>query len=249
MSRRFPLALAIALSAAVLFAAPLLDAQKGKTPPEVNGSFSVRTGLDPTGDNPLGDRVTGDGLGDYSADGAGTYVKLNSNREFRAGLYGSRFLQLDFLDGVLGTLCGSGCFRTFGRFVIPQPNTYPPEGPFRVVMQTNVVTSGNVEVTNGLFSLAVGGAAGHARFFISFMDPGGRDFHWSVLFNPAEYAGSNLVSVRRTAACAWTIEALAGTQGGLRAWAVLKGKNNSSNEGRFAMPFALAFTAPNCGGS
>jgi hypothetical protein len=219
MTRHCLAALALVASVGIpAFDAPV-SAQKGKPPADVPGSFTLRTPFDPDGTNALGDRATGDGLGDYVADGDGTYVILNANRELRAGLYGSRYVQLDFLEAIAGTVCTTNCFNTFvaDRLLIPQPNTYQPEGPYRVVMQTNVVNASNVETPNGLMGITVGSSF-YSRFFFTFKDPAGRDFHWSALFNPAEYPNTNLVVVTRTRDCAWTIEAPAGTQAGLRAW-------------------------------
>lgn len=215
-----------------------------KLPPDVPGTFAMSTACGPSADGP--DRITGDCAGSYQADSDGTYVILNGNRELRAVLYGARFVYLDFSQPIAGTQCQSGCFRQFGDIVIPQPNLYPPEGPARVVMQTNVVDAAGNDLANGLFGIPVGNTL-DARFFVSFYDPNGRDFHWSALFNPREYAGSHYVTATRTAPCTWTIAGAPGTRAGLRAWAVKKGKDNNSNEGLFEMPFALHFTAPNCG--
>lgn len=202
------------------------------------------------------DRISGDDcLGNpYQADSDGTRIILNTNREFRASLYGTRFVALDFTELVAGSECVVGCFRTFDNLVEPQPNMYPPEGPYRVVMQTNVVDIDGVEVPNGLLGFAPG-TSSYARFFVSFEDPGGRDFHWSAIFNPNEYPGSNHVKVSRLDPCTWTIHATVtgadgngstGARAGLRAWSVRKGKNGNSDEGLFSMPFAMTFTAPNC---
>ena len=245
MQNRYLTVMTLALGLAVLSLALPVAAQKGKPIPDLPGTFTMRTAWDPGGAGP--DRVTGDNLGAYVADIDGTSVILNGNREFRSGLFGLRFVQLDFLQEVVAATCGAGCFRTFGNLVIPEPNTYAPEGPYRVSMQTNIVNSANVETPNGLMGVGVGHSA-YARFFVTFKDPAGRDFHWSALFNPAEYPGSSLVQVTHSPACTWTIEANgANAVAGLRAWAVKKGKNGNSDEGLFSMPFGITFTVPNCG--
>ena len=248
MNGRYFVAPVLALGVAALLLNASADAQKGKTPPDVPGTFTMRSAYDPGGAGP--DRASGDAidLGVYHLDGDGTGVVLNGNREFRAELFVTRYAQLDFSEAIAGTGCATGCFRTFGQLVIPTPNIYPPEGPWRVVMQTNVVTIANVETADGLMGLREDGPAGYARFFISFKDPGGRDFHWSVLYNPSEYQGSHLARVLRTAPCSWMIYADGpNARGGLRAWSVRKGRNSNSDEGLFSMPFGIAFSAPNCG--
>jgi hypothetical protein len=248
MNRRHFSALALVMGAALAIESTV-TAQKGKMPADVPGMFSMRSPSYPP--TFVDDRVTGDPLGDYAGDGYGTRVILNGNREFRAELFGPRYVRLDFPGAIPGTACTSGCFRLFGGFVVPTANTHPPEGPWRVVMQTNVVTSGNVEIANGLMSLVTNGPAGYARFFVSFKDPDGRDFHWSVLYNPAEYPGSNLARVVRTSPCSWTVYADAdgsgvGARAGLRAWQVKKGRSGNSDEGLFSMPFGINFNASGC---
>jgi len=246
----------VALGLGALSLTTLMAAPKPKPPADIPGSFTVNTPCDVGGNGP--DRISGDCLGLYPADADGTYVILNGNREFRAGLYGTRYVQLDFSESIAGTLCATGCFRTFGDFVVPQPNVYPPEGPYRVVMQTNVVDVNGVEIANGLMGIPPGNTL-FARFFVSFEDPGGSDFHWSAIFNPLDYAGSNHVTVTRgdgSNSCTWTIAATVsdtdtngptGARAGLRAWNVKKGRNGNSDEGLFSMPFAITFSAPGCG--
>jgi hypothetical protein len=245
MQSRYLTVVTLALGLAALSLGRPVAAQKGKPPADVLGTFTMRTAGPPHVDGP--DRLTGDNLGAYEADADGTSVILNGNREFRTGLFGARFVYLDFSQVIEAATCGAGCFRTFGDIVIPEANTYPPEGPYRVSMQTNVVDINNVEIPNGLMGLVEGNSS-PARFFVTFKDPAGRDFHWSALFNPGEYPGSTLVQVTRIGPCTWTIEANgAGAVGGLRAWSVRKGKNGNSDEGLFSMPFGITFTLPNCG--
>jgi hypothetical protein len=90
--------------------------KKSKPPADVPGSF-VMPGPHPcnplTTEQDLG--ACGDDLGTYQADSDGTYVNLNANREMRAGLYGIRFVTLDFSQEVADTaLCGTKCFLNFG---------------------------------------------------------------------------------------------------------------------------------------
>lgn len=251
MKGRFVQFTVVTAAIGMLIAATPAAAPKPKPPADIPGTFTVRT---PCYHNEVVDRITGDCGDRYEADTDGTYVILNTNREFRSALYGMRFVLLDFSEPIVESLCTANCFRTFGDIVEPQPNIYPPEGPYRVVMQTNVVDVNGVETPNGLQSIAPGNSS-FARFFVSFEDPGGRDFHWSAIFNPLEYPGSDHVTVTREIGpqCTWTIEANttttgsnAGARAGLRAWNVKKGRNGNSDEGLFSMPFAIVFTASSC---
>jgi hypothetical protein len=85
-----------------------------------------------------------------------------------------------------------------------------------------------------------------ARFFFTFNDPSGRDFHWSLRYYPELYPGSDYARVTRIGECTWTIQSQGGHGGGLIAYGVRKGEDSSSTEGIFVMPFELTFSAPGC---
>jgi hypothetical protein len=222
--------------------------KKSKPPADVAGSFTMpgpHPCMSPTTSQSLG--ACGDDLGIYQADGDGTYVALNSNREMRTSLYGTRFITLDFAQPVANTaLCGTQCFLNFAGQTVTTDVTAPlPETPWKAVMQTNVVDIAGNDVAGGLMSLQVNEQK-RARFFFTFRDPSGRDFHWSLRYYPELYPGSDYAQVKRTGDCTWEIQSQGGHRGGLIAYGVNKGKDPSSKEGVFVMPFELTFTAPGC---
>jgi hypothetical protein len=183
----------------------------------------------------ISDQALGDCDGLYATVSGATSVELNPNREFRATLAGERHVRLDLSSQVEPPECGIGCARTFGAVL-----------DVAATMQTNVVDAANLEIANGLLGVGIGGA--RARFYFTFPDPDGRGFNWSVLFNPQEYPGATLLHVTRIDSCSWRLEAPPGTKAGLRGWnAVKKGRGGSTNEGLFAVSFAIDFTAPGCG--
>jgi hypothetical protein len=219
--------------------------KKGKPPADVPGAFTIP---DPCVSSTTAQDLAACGDGDaYVADSDGTYVILNANREMRAGLYGTRSITLDFSRPVEGTAqCGTNCFLNFGGQTISTDVTAPPpEAPWKAVMQTNVVDTMGNEVTGGLMSLQPGETK-NARFFFTFRDPSERDFHWSLRYYPGLYSGSNYARVTRIAECTWTIQSQGDHLGGLIAYAVNRGKDSSSKEGLFEVPFELTFTAPGC---
>jgi hypothetical protein len=80
----------------------------------------------------------------------------------------------------------------------------PPEAPWKAIMQTNVVDTAGNEVSGGLMSLQLGEQK-RARFFFTFRDPSGRDFHWSLRYYPELYPGSDYAQVKRIGDCTWEI--------------------------------------------
>ena len=202
--------------------------KKGKPPADVPGPFTIP---DPCVSSTLQDLgACGDGFGIYEHDTDGTVI-LNVNREMRASLSGARFVSVDFSHAVPDTaLCGTACSLNFAGQTIQ-----------RTIMQTNVVDTAGNEVSDGLMSLQLNEQK-HARFFFTFNDPSGRDFHWSLRYYPELYPGSNYARVTRIGECTWTIHSQGEHRGGLIAYGVNKGKDSSSKEGIFEVPFELTFT-------
>jgi hypothetical protein len=243
-------AVALIASVTLLLTAPPATAQKGGKPPtDRPGALSVSPNC-VAGEPVAG--VEGDctpsgllGPAVYDADAFGTYARLNGNREMRAGLYGNRWLRLDFRSQVGPALCGTTCFRDFDVVVTDLPATSGSEGSWTAVMQTNVVDDAGNEVIGGLMSLAEGETR-NARFFVSFPDPNGGAFHWSVRYYPQLYTGTDYASVTRLDGCTWQVASAGAHRGGLIAYGVLKGRNNSTKEGIFQVPFSMTFTLDGC---
>ncbi|AMY12609.1 hypothetical protein LuPra_05888 [Luteitalea pratensis] len=96
---------------------------------------------------------------------------------------------------------------------------------------------------NGFKSLMVGQTA-PARSFINFADPSGRALNWTVRFDPRQAAGSTYLSVTRTGANEWIIEATAEMVASLSNYTTGSGKQVTTQEGTYRMPFRIRVTAP-----
>ena len=165
-------------------------------------------------------------------DGSPYAAVLNSNRELRLELLsgGGRTIWLDFTNG---PACLTGCRRTFDTLFLDS-----------VLVQTNVVDASGAEVSNGLLSIPVGGSS-HARLKIAFntLNATGQTVLWAVRFNPETYPGSDHVTVTRTAANTWEVEAM-GSDRALLVSSILRKNGSELQEGPFFMPFRITVVSP-----
>jgi hypothetical protein len=140
-----------------------------------------------------------------------------------------RTLALDFTmpDGPAPCLQSStGCRRTF-TFVDSEGTN----------STTNPRTANDQPLPSLFYGIPVGGSA-PSRFKLNFPDPDGRNYLWTIRFNPSEYAGSSFVIVRRTAANVWEVEATAADRARLVS-TTTHGQQVMTDEGLFVMPFKI----------
>jgi hypothetical protein len=234
MTRHYPVALALALSAAVLFAAPLLEAQKGKPAPSMPANALFRCpgagcpAADATATPPvLTDAVTGD-LFDV-AYGPADGTSIDSSGEFALFLQPTgRRVWLDFQNGPAPC---AGCRRTFSSIEI----TAGLSG----AIHSNVIdpTTG-LEASLGLRSIPLG-ATWPSRLKIAFntVNTSGQTVQWAVRFNPRDYPTSDHIFATRTGAREWVLFATPAERAMLVS--VCCRQRSYTNEGLYVMPFRI----------
>ena len=90
-------------------------------------------------------------------------------------------------------------------------------------------------LANGFKSLTAGQTA-PAHFYINFADPSGRELNWTVRFDPRQATGSTHLSVTRTGAKEWVIEATDDMVASLSNYTTGSGKQVTTQEGNYRMP-------------
>lgn len=247
-NRRAQLAFVLTTTFALAFAGPAAQI-KGKPLPEIPGTAEIRCD---TADALChdGDLYVDDSLL-TSPEGVRAALQA-TDREFRLSILNEVFppqrsLTIRFpLSGVSPSLSfectGSACIaddvesllgRTITTTVIP--------GNQNAGGATNLVDASGNEISGGLTGLDPLESV-QSRFLIGFPDPDGRAYRWALYWNPSLYGGTSHVSVTRTSLCAWTVEADENAVAGLILFSTGRGKASSSYEGRFTMPFSIAFT-------
>ena len=83
------------------------------------------------------------------------------------------------------------------------------------------------------------GQTAPARFYINFADPSGRELNWTVRFDPRQATGSTYLSVTRTGAKEWVIEATDDMVASLSNYTTGSGKQVTTQEGNYRMPFRI----------
>ena len=178
------------------------------------------------------DSISADGFDAVydAADGAA----LNTNGEFamRFPDGSSRRVHLEFGHAI--EPCVQNCRKDFTSLEIGAGQ--------EALIQTNVVDAFGEQVDGGLLAIPIGGA-GQALLKITFstMGPAGETFLWAVRFNPADFPGSDSVSVRRIEERLWVIDAPEGTRARLMSKQLRK--RGDTDEGLYTMPFTLTVRA------
>ena len=142
-----------------------------------------------------------------------------------------RTLYVDFTepDGPAPCLATSkGCRMDFSTASVNVPN---------MGFNINPTDENDNVLPNGLMDIRVGGSA-FARVKINFDDPSGRDYLWTIRFNPGQYAGSTHVRLTRVDEVTWIAEATAEERARLVA-INNKGKLVMTDEGLYIMPFKV----------
>jgi len=173
----------------------------------------------------VSDAIRGDGPV-YSA-------KLDSAGELFLVLThgGGRTLWLDFRNGPAAS-CPT-CRRDFDTLFFDD-----------VIVHTNVSDASGIPVGNGLKSIPVGGSS-LSRLNIAFnrLNYLGQTVQWSVRFNPVDYPGSDLITVRHPSATVWEIEADPALRAVLFSY-ISHVRNSDVGESPFYMPFKLTVVSP-----
>lgn len=174
------------------------------------------------------DRIQGDMEGSYS--GAAVYIS-DAKKFWLSTEPAKRTIFVDFYepDGRAPCLSTSkGCRMNFTTASV----TVPTMG-----FHINPVDEQDNELPDGLYAIPVGGSA-LARLKINFKDPSGRDYLWTIRFNPGQYAGSTHVRVTRVDDITWISEATGIDRARLVA-INNKGKLVMTDEGLYIMPFRI----------
>ena len=238
--RRFrPLVFALICSVP---ATSVVLAQKGNRPKDahkiavatfrcaINDAAPCPTPAEPTD---LPDLITSDEARTYTGSGdivSGSGAFLRSDGEFmlqlRAGQ--NRFVNLDF-RGELPAPSNNLGFSTASTDVFQ--------------LNTRTIHPGTMqEVEGALLAMPVGNTW-FARINASWTDASG--VLYNIRFNPDNYPGSSYVSVTRETSDTWSIEAQQGHVARILSFPPSKGKPSLAvDEGLYALPFKLTFTAP-----
>ena len=249
MLRSHRFALASCLLATVLISS--IHAQKGAKPGgggntlfPVTADFRCPLGADCFTPN----QIEGDTLGPYrgttpagsattqegQAANIGGYLTEGNLFLFalKSGL--GRTISLAFTrpNGTAPCVAAGNCRKNFTTAVsdesVPGSRTYP-------------VDAVGTDLPNGFASIPVGQST-RARMFLNFADPSGREILWTVRFDPGLYPGSTHLTVTRTAANQWIIEAVDSDIAELVSASTAKGKAALVNEGYYTMPFRITVT-------
>jgi hypothetical protein len=183
-----------------------------------------------TGTTPAGSTTTQDG----TAENLGAYFTLIGDFLFVLKSWSPRTVNFDFSDPVSAPPCGSNCKRNFEQVTT---NTSVPGG------RTAVVDAQGAALPNGFRSLLPGQSA-RAAFLINFADPHNRQLNWTVRFNPVAGPGSTYLRVTRTGENEWVIEATNDMVASLSNYTTGTGKQVTTQEGTFRMPFRIRITTP-----
>ena len=193
------------------------------------------------------DRIVGDGLvyigttppgrstaQDGTEENLGAYLTLIGDFLFTLKPWSDRTVRFDFSDPLGAPTCGSKCKK---NFVQVTTNTSLPGS------RTAVVDAQGAILPNGFKSLSAGQTA-PAHFYINFADPSGRELNWTVRFDPRQATGSTYLSVTRTGAKEWVIEATDDMVASLSNYTTGSGKQVTTQEGNYRMPFRIVVTEP-----
>jgi len=241
------IACAICVAAVTGLATVPALAQGGKPKPgtlyPLTAEFRCPAALDCGG----ADRIVGDGVvyvgttppgslttQDGAEENLGAYFTVIGDFLFGLKSWSDRSIRFDFNDPVTAPQCGSKCRKNFTQ--VTTNNSQPGS-------RTAVVDAMGAALPNGFKSLAVGQSA-PARSFINFADPSGRALNWTVRFDPNLAPGSTYLNVTRTHDKEWVIEATATMVAGLSNYTTGSGKQVTTQEGTFRMPFRIRVTAP-----
>jgi len=130
----------------------------------------------------------------------------------------------------------------------------PRSGDFILfALGTNVLDpTGSTELSNGLMSMNVGSTVYKVRLNMTIRVPETEHInHWRFNFNPSTptTGGADLADIVRVETCKWVLSAGPDQRAALSILVKpAKGKQYVHHEGTYAMPFALTFEAPGCGG-
>jgi len=175
------------------------------------------------------DAFTADFAGAYSDD-SGKYF-FNGGNDLQMYVRSPRTVFLDFSQPDGAPPCAAtaaGCRKNFTTLTTTSPS------PGILFNPTNAA---DVELSNGFEGIPVGGTA-YARLKIDFPDPSGRPYLWTVRFNSGAYAGSTNVTVIRTSASTWEIQASVADRARLVS-TTTSGKAITTDEGLYVMPFLI----------
>jgi hypothetical protein len=173
----------------------------------------------------------------FTADFGGAYANdvtkyyFDSLKDLRMYVASPRTVFLDFTRPDGPPPCAStsiGCRKNFNTLATTTPS---PGTLF------NPTDANDVELPNGFESIAVGATA-YARLKIDFPDPSGRPYLWTVRFNSGAYAGSTNVTVTRTSATTWDIQATESDRARLVS-TTTSGKQVMTDEGLYVFPFLI----------
>jgi len=99
-------------------------------------------------------------------------------------------------------------------------------------------------VGNGLLGIPVGGTSPSLlKIAFNRLNYLGQTVQWAVRFNPVDYPGSDLITVRRLSTTTWEIEGTA-TDHALLFSTIARVKNADRSESPFYMPFMLTVVSP-----
>jgi hypothetical protein len=183
-----------------------------------------------TGTTPAGSATTQDG----TAENLGAYFTVVGDVLFVLKPWSGRTVMFDFSEPVSLPTCGNSCKKTFTQVTT---NTSVPGG------RTVVVDAQGARLPDSVRGLAVGQSA-PAASLINFADPFGRALNWTVRFDPRQGPGSSYLNVTRTGTKEWVIEATADMVASLSHYTTGSGRQVTTQEGTYRMPFRMRVTLP-----
>jgi hypothetical protein len=190
----------------------------------------VGDGLVYTGTTPAGSPTTQDG----TAENLGAYFTVVGDFLFVLKSWSDRTVTFHFTEPVSAPTCGLNCKKNFTQVTT---NTSVPGG------RTVVVDAQGVRLPDSVRGLALNQTA-RAVSLINFADPSGRLLNWTVRFDPLQAPGSSYVNVTRTGTKEWLIEAADAMVASLSNYTTGSGKQVTTQEGLYRMPFRIRVTVP-----
>lgn len=180
------------------------------------------------------DRLQGDGL-PYVGSTGGAYLDASYDFYFLVPSTSGRRVYLDFSARVGSPTCGSSCTMNFTEVWAG-----PSSAAMSPASMANPVDANGTALPNGFYGIPQGSAA-NAEFKFNFLDSTGK-IRYTVRMNPSLYPGTSYVTVTRTDANAWTIEAGPDAVAALESQSTKTGQAPKILEGYFSMPFKITVT-------